>query len=203
MIAFCKWYNKENSTNIYFKDYTEITKHIPKIKHINQSYKIWWDFFETKDHYNMNPIENAVTTLNKLSKKNNLYIITSRHNIAKQSTEKWIKKHFGNIFKEIIYLEYFIENKNQLLRQESELTIDNKIRIVKNKAQIAKDLKIDIIIDDTVSNLVPCARKGIKCILFQPTERYNKEQLTNLNKNIIIAHSWKEIEKEIKKIEDN
>ncbi|GEM_PF-1943160 len=199
MITFCKWYNKENNTSIYFRDYTDYKRHLPNIQHINDSFKLWWKFYKTKDHENMDPIKDAVIILKRLAKKNDLYIITSRHEITKESTSKWIDLHFGDIFKDIIYLEYLIENKNQLLKHESELILENKIKIVKTKAQIVKELNIKIIIDDSINNLNQCAEEGVTCILFQPEYRYTPEQLTNLNQNIKIINSWTDIEKEIEK----
>jgi len=188
--TFLEWYNKNNNTNIHMKHYMEYKTQMPHIKTLEEYCQLWWDFYATEEHHAMIPKENVIEILQKLNKKHDLHIITSRDEKIQKHTYKWIENNLKGIFKEIVHIEYFYdENKNEY----SHLT----------KADICKKLGIQIFIDDSISNLLSCVNENIKCILFQPNTFYDKEELSKVPSTIIKVNSWKEIEKEIEKLEKN
>ncbi len=131
------------------------------------------EFVTSKNYEEMEPIENAIESINKLVDKNELFIITSRPEKNKEKTLKWINKHLNRIKAEIIFSGDFHGG-------------------AKTKVEICKDLQIDIILEDNKDYALACAGAGIKVILFD--KPWNQKVM---HKNITRVKSWEEAIKDI------
>ena len=124
------------------------------------------------------PVENAVQAVNRLTKGNQLFIITARPVLFKEKTEQWLKKHLQETPFELIHSgDFHITNKT------------------KNKGEICEELSIEVMIEDQDEYALQCAEKGVKVILLnKPWNIKVKHQ------NIIRVNNWIEVLQEIDKI---
>jgi len=175
--AFRKFYSKKYKKDLYYFRFEQPHKLGLTVQ---EFYKIWDEFCNADEHTNMDPIPHSFDVLKRLSEKHKLIVITARSKQLKEPTVKWITKNFPNIF-----------NNIHLINEA------NKIG-TKTKLKVCKELEIDILIDDNLDNLLPCAKEGIKCFWFNQYTSYPPKKLYS-KKNIIKVKSWIEIEKEINK----
>jgi len=134
----------------------------------------------TKDDviYNLDLVDKAKESLDKLKEKHNIFFITSRHLDNKQATFYFFKKHFPEHNFKIIFSSDAWENGN------------------KSKAEICEDLGIDIFIEDNPNYVLDCAKKGVKCFLFnKPWNKCFNEKIHNIN--IKRVYNWDDILDEI------
>ncbi len=134
------------------------------------------EFHETHKIEEVKPLKGAINSINKLSKDNELFIITGRPIRFKSRAEQWIKYHTK---KEIPIINAGEFHKGQAA----------------SKAEICKELEISILLEDAPETALDCANQGIKVILFNNS--WNQEVH---HKNIIRVKSWKEAFKAITKI---
>ncbi len=130
-------------------------------------------FYKSEEFHNLKPVRGAITAVKKLSKKFELFIITSRPEIVSESTLYWIKKHFTKQFKKI----HFAFNPYL------------KSSYLKKKSDIAKLLNVDLFIEDNLDFATSVAKSGIKVLLFN--RLWN--QAKSLHPNITRVSSWKDI----------
>jgi uncharacterized HAD superfamily protein len=140
--------------------------------------KEWNEFCVTDYHNNMIPISDSIDVLKRLSKEHELYLISARSTKLEKTTRKLIDNYFPNIFKEI----HLINKKEE---------INNK------KSEVCLEQKIDIMIDDSLSNLIDCEKVGTKGIWF--TQYLTARRNEFINPKIIIARSWLDVERQIEK----
>ncbi len=154
-------------------------------KHFHQD---WMEFVESKNHNSMKPINGSVETIEKLSKKHEIYILTARDSTQKIQTGIWIDKNYKNKFEEILFLEYHNENHTAPLF---------------TKGDLCKKFNIDVMIEDDLSQVKTILEKSknTKIFLFDKNNKYTWNKERPLPKNTIIVTSWKEVEKEINKID--
>lgn len=127
------------------------------------------------------PIIDSVSAITKLSKAFDLFIITARSIDVKKHTTTWVKHHYPNIFKKIIFSKYVVEGT-----------------FIKTKGEICKELGISLIVDDNLEYIVDCDKHGIKTILFDYNGNYAWSK-GEIPKNTKIAKTWKEVSEIIKK----
>lgn len=128
------------------------------------------DFLLSEDHKNVIPMEGAKESLERLSEKFELIIITARDKSFSDEAFHLIEKHFGTIFSSVHFL------------------YDNGVK-QSTKGVLAKSLDIDFFIDDSVTNVMSIEEAGIATFLFDaPWNRDFNDP------NIKRVHSWKEIE---------
>ncbi len=175
--AFRKYFNKKYDKDLYYIRWEEPGK---LGLTVNEFYKVWEDFCKADEHKKMDPIPHSFEVLKRLNKEHELIVITARSKQLKDPTVEWINTNFPNIF------------DNILLINEA-----NKTN-TKTKLEVCKELGINLMIDDRLDNLLPCAKDGIKCIWFNQYTTH-KEKISYPKKNIIKVKSWLNIEKEIKK----
>ena len=131
------------------------------------------EFHEIHSVENVNPLDNAISSLKELTKNNELFIITGRPIRFKSKVDSWLKYHIKSKLK-VIYAGEWHKKQGS------------------SKAEICKELKISILLEDAPTTANDCASKGIKVILF------NKPWNQKINhKNIIRVSDWKEALKEI------
>jgi len=130
-----------------------------------------YDFFQSGYFRNIKPVENSQESINILSKKNNLVIVTSRPDYIKEKTLSWIKENFQDCFLDV----YFT----------SEWSNNGKTR----KTDICKKINTNFMIEDDLNKSIEIAKIGINVLLFDCP--WNKSP--NLPKNITRIYNWNEI----------
>ena len=145
----------------------------------SEFFDAWDSFCNTEKHYDMVPLSDSIEVIERLSKEHELYLISARSAYLKDPTMKWVNKHFPKFFKDVHLI-----NKAYTYEPVKKSTI-----CVKHK--------IDVMIDDSLKNLIDCKDAGIKTIWFTQYLTVKKNEYKD--KNIIIARSWLDIERQIEK----
>lgn len=140
-------------------------------------YSVLVDFFSSDYLRQIEPMPGAAKGVKEISKKNRLYIVTSRPRIIADITRDWLNKYFPEIFEKI----YF---SNQPAYGSFGST----------KGEICHQTGADLFIDDQYKYCQECEKEGIKVLLFD--NPWNKED--KLPKRIIRVFSWPEIVEIIK-----
>ena len=138
------------------------------------------EFTNTQKHKEIMPIKDSISVIKNLKQKHELFIITARNKKTKNGTMFLIDKYYKNHFKEVIFLDYTNNKKDE-------------------KFEICKNIGINLIIEDDPKNAISCAKNGIKVLLFN-NENQNYWSKTEKNKNIKLVKTWKEIETHIKNL---
>lgn len=127
------------------------------------------DFFSSPLHTSAAPIIGAVEGIERL-KDHELVVISARPEHIRDITEKWIMRHFPNIFSHI----HLLGHADALGGME------------KSKGELAVELGIDIFLEDSLGNAKNIVTQGIPVILFD--RPWNQESLPE---NVYRADSWK------------
>lgn len=179
--SLIKFYHETSGKLVRREDFH--TQYWPDVLNLSlqEAQKLDHDFKSSTHFDNIEPIENAIESVNKLIKNNKIIIITSRPVIFKEKTDNWLRKHFKDLPMQIIHSADY-QNLNKTM----------------NKAQICKNLGIKLMIEDQDRYALECAEEEIKVILFDYP--WNK----NLNhRNVIRVKNWLEALKEIDEVEHN
>ncbi len=134
------------------------------------------NFFFHDDHLKAIPIKGSQEAIERLSKSNNLHIITAKPDMLEQITKEWLDKHFPNKFKAVYFANWFIKNEKK-----------------RNKSEICLETGTDIFIDDSLDTAVDVSSVGIPVLLFD--KPWN--QKVDLPDNVTRVYSWEEIEREV------
>jgi len=138
------------------------------------------EFYESEDFKKTPPVKGAVKAINKLAKKHELHVITSRPIYTEKETLRWLDEHFSlQNFKKIHINGQCIKDK-----------------ICKTKVEICEELGIKLMIEDALHFAEDCAEKDIKVLLLD----WPWNQTNNLHPNITRVKDWKEILEKIDKI---
>lgn len=182
-----KYMNKKYNLNKKHKSSKKPTGYDLFHSDFDSFYDDWKEFVESYDHKKMKPITGSSKIIQKLSVKNNIYIITARESNQRMQTVLWIDKNYKNKFEEILFLDY-----------------DGKTPLI-TKGDLCKKFNIDVMIEDDpyhVDEIIE-KNKNIKILLFDKNNKYNWSKVQKNNKNVIRVLNWKAVEKEIKKIESS
>jgi uncharacterized HAD superfamily protein len=131
---------------------------------------------------NYQPHEAALPVLQRLAKHYKLVTVTSRREILKPETDRWIELHFPGIFQELHYAGIW----------DKELTGKNVQQTLKrSKADLLRQIRADYLIDDHPKHCLGAAEAGIPAILFG-TYSWNRG-IKDLPKNVTRALTWDDI----------
>ncbi len=133
-----------------------------------------YDFSSKTDQINPEPIKDSKDAILKIAKFYDLVIITSRHPQYRDITVKWLNRHFKNVFKSVHLIGYHKIIQNPVYKSDICLAIGAKH-----------------IIDDSLDNILDCAKKGINGILFGDYP-WNQGNL-NKFKNITRLKKWTDV----------
>jgi DNA polymerase II large subunit len=172
------FHNKEYGTNIKRSDF--------------ETFNLWetWggtreeaikkiEKFSESDHFKLiKPTEEVISLIDFFSKKNELFVITSRHNKSIDFTRNWIEKFFPNKFKKIFFTNHFGDGETT---SKDEICIENKI---------------DLFIEDNMDWAKVVAEKGIHVLLFDAPWNQNFK-----HKNMERVFNWEEVAGIIKGLE--
>lgn len=118
-----------------------------------------YGFYKSSFFKNIKPIDGSIDGVEYLKGRGDLYIVTSRENVVRVDTIKWLDRYFSKHFKGI------------------EFTDDNVIagKSLK-KSDICRMLRLDAMIEDRAEYADECAKEGIETLLMDcPWNREYKE----------------------------
>jgi len=131
------------------------------------------DFHQSIYSKQISPIPDSANSVEILSKENELFVITSRHKLMKEETEKWLNKFFRGSFSDVFYSSNYYSGAEG-----------------KSKSEICKELEVSALIDDSFDYIKQCSSFRIKGILFGD---YPWNQNGNLPSNVVRVRNWKEV----------
>lgn len=145
--ALTRFYTRE--TNIKVKPPRRYPYHYAPLFNITEeeSSELVKKFYETSFHANLRAIRGSKEMVAKLSENNTLIAVTGRQSYARDPTEKLIKNHFRDSFKDIIYCDHFTTK-------------------ARSKAQICKEISADLLIDDNYESCRECLELAIPAVNF-------------------------------------
>ncbi len=130
------------------------------------------EFYNTEYFEGIQPIPNAIESIDSLSKSHELSIITSRQNDISEKTLDWVNRHFKNKFTGV----YFTNQHSH-----------NGISI--SKSSVCNKIGANLMIEDYLDYATECALAGKEVLLLDCP--WNKTQA--LPNKINRVYSWKEI----------
>jgi uncharacterized HAD superfamily protein len=119
------------------------------------------------------PVTGAFEAIEKLKRKFNLIIITSRGDKHVQITKVWLQNHFPDVFKRVEFIPLWGERK------------------VITKAYIAKQLGAEFLIDDNYEHCEQAVEAGLETILFG-TYGWNR-RYRHLPSGMTRCDNWAEV----------
>jgi len=166
---FLIFYNKRHGTGFSAKDFKSY-KYCETLGCTNEeAVEAVNEFCKTPEFDSLKPVEGCKETVELLSKKSQIYAITSRHPWLKQKTIDFFQKHFSEIQIPAVHIGDFFGGG-------------------KTKSELCDILGIPLIIEDNEKYALECANSGIYSILFDKPWNAGIS-----HENIIRANSWKEI----------
>jgi 5'(3')-deoxyribonucleotidase len=119
------------------------------------------------------PFKEAKDAVRKLATDYRMVIITAREDIVKETTYRWLKTHFENLFDETHFTSAY--------------SLQGKAR---HKADIAREIGADYLIDDSVEHIERAVETGIKGLLFGDYPWQDKKIIPS---KAIRVKSWEEV----------
>jgi uncharacterized HAD superfamily protein len=121
----------------------------------------------------MKPFDGAKEAIATLAKNHELHVITSRHVDHREETERWIREHFPEAFKDIHHSDHFLVTDGS-----------------RKKSHICDELGIGVFIEDSPHWAIECSSPSRKVFLID--HPWNKHH--ELPEEVERVYSWAEIE---------
>lgn len=135
-----------------------------------EAYKKVYAFFHSKFFEGVLPIKDSQESVNYLSKKHELVVVTPRPNYIVDKTFRWVDKYFPSCFKEVNFTHEWSKNGSS------------------RKKDVCLDKSVNILIEDALDKAVDCS-SVTKVMLYDcPWNRYHP-----LPENITRVNNWEEI----------
>eukprot|EP00210_Caulerpa_lentillifera_P001499 g1437.t1 len=144
--SFCKErYGMEHSVEDYY------VYHFATIWGCTQdeSSKIVHEFFESPHFHQLPLVPGAFEALSELQQWCDLHVVTSRQNVIRDITIKWLSEHYPGIFTSVNFGNHFALEGVQ-----------------KRKSELCKEIKAEVLIDDNPDYAMDCASSGMHVILY-------------------------------------
>ncbi|NCU39011.1 hypothetical protein EOL96_08310 [Candidatus Saccharibacteria bacterium] len=177
--AFVDYSNKTWGTNLTVNDYDE---HWAKVWGVDND-----EVKKRAQHYHKDHIiaqyahdETALPVLNRLKRRHELIIVTSRRSQVRKATIDWIHYHYPGVFNDDVF--YFTSIWDQV----------NDASVHKTKGDIVRDLGATHIIDDQIKHCFAAAEQGVKALLFGD---YGWNQSPELPFGVTRCIDWSEVER--------
>lgn len=169
---FIKFSNKNFGTNYTIDDYNDRWDILWGINDDAEIKKRAQSFHSPESVLNYEFIKDAKPTIEKLSRKYDLYIVTARPEHIVEITKTWVEKHFAEVFKGVHFVPIWY--------------VDNKI----TKGDICRQIGADYLIDDAVKHCNTAAKSGVKAILFGDYAWNRHEEIAE---NVTRCKNWQEV----------
>lgn len=130
--------------------------------------------FAKSDYFtNLQPLEDALASIEALAKDHTLIVITSRQNELEVSTKQWITKHFPQKFKEVYIINHADWSKGGKTT---------------TKLELCQRLGVEVLIEDNLEYANECASSTAKVFLLDYPWNQGKTK-----KGVLRVTSWQEI----------
>lgn len=177
----CEFLNKKYNINLKEEDFHVYEFYSHKFKYIygatkEKAAKDFLEFCNTSLFKEMGPFPDAINGIQELKKLAELHVISSRQNVLRDFTEKWIEKHFPGIFSNIDFGNFYSFEGEKV-----------------SKLELCKRNGIKLLIEDVASHALEVSNE-IPVVLFdKPWNQEVKE-----GGNIVRAKNWEEIVEKVK-----
>jgi len=138
--------------------------------------KLAEEFYDSQHFQEIELVEGAIESINKLGKENGIFFITSRPSYIQGKTQEFVTKHFSQIKNNLLFSGDFWGGLGS-----------------RTKAQICSELKLDFMIEDNKIYSREIAELGIKVFLMD--KPWNKKVQ---HENITRVKNWEEIMNNLK-----
>lgn len=118
---------------------------------IEESKKRVFNFYQSSEHRNAEPINGAVEKIKKLKQHHILHVVTARPEELKNITLEWLDKYFPQTFDGIHFTNQYQYHEKGPIR---------------TKGEVCKELGIEFFVDDSLCNVNDIANFGIPALLF-------------------------------------
>lgn len=150
--ALAQWYNKLYGTqltlaNNHPKGEGELEAW--KVDSIEEAVRRVHGFYETVEHKEAVPYDEAVAVMPELAKKFQIVIVTARDTILEEFTHQWLKKHFAGLYDEVHFTSFY--------------SLEGKSR---SKQEVLEQVGASYLIDDSLPNCQAAIAAGAVAILF-------------------------------------
>lgn len=145
-------FNKKYNVELVYEDYTDFDYSMIMKIPMEEVFRRIFEFYETDIFRNLKPVEGAQDTIQQLSKKHTLYVLTSRTPEIRKESETWLAEHFPGMFKEVLYTG-----------QISRGGFDKKI----GKVDLCLEHGVTFHVDDAPMHVPPLVEKGIKVAVLE------------------------------------
>lgn len=137
------------------------------------------NFYNSDEHHLTGPVSGAIGGISELAKDYHLEIVTSRPEISKAATLRWIDKHFKDTFRNFHFTNMYAGAKGSHARSKSE---------------VCKEIGAEVLIDDALKHAKDVAGVGIPALL--PDRPWNQGEAGD---RVYRVHTWEEIVNWIRK----
>ena len=174
VVNFMKWFLDYSNLNLG-TNYTldQITNyHLWELgihKSKEESIKIVNDFQDSAHFNKIDFVEGSKEGIERISKFNDIYFVTSRPEKLKRKTEDFFYSNFP--------------------KNGYKFSFSGEIHGGKTKAEICKELNLKIMIEDNPSYALSCAKEGIETFLL--SKYWNKDYVEH--KNLVKVKDWEEL----------
>jgi 5'(3')-deoxyribonucleotidase len=172
--AIIAHYNKSYGTKMLLKDYYSTDyKNTWQTPDVETAIRRVNSYLETPEYSAQEPVRMAIETIRALGKKYNLYIITGRPDFTEEATRRWLKKHFPDVFRDVIFSNFYDPNK------------------IRHKGDICLEIGAELLIDDHLGHILNVAACGMDGLLFGNYPWNVTEQA--LPDNVQRVRDWEEV----------
>lgn len=183
--SFLNWHNDKYKTNFDREDIKSFnlweTIGGTREDAINKVY----DFYKTKYFKELPVTFGSQHVLRTLSRKNDIFLISSRPYCVRDETRKWLDQHFNDIFDDVILTDEWARYSfATFFKRFIKLFGDGS-----TKANICKKLCLDFYVEDNLDYARDCARNGTKVFLLDRPWNRGGELLYGIDR----VYNWNEI----------
>ncbi|HTE22721.1 MAG TPA: hypothetical protein VK674_06835 [Candidatus Limnocylindria bacterium] len=177
-------YNETYGTNLdlshmYAEEHGKVTWSAPDE---NTAIKRVYEILESDVFYKAEPTQHAITALQKLKVRYELFAVTGRHGAMEEATRLWLEKHLPGVFTDVIFTNFY--------NAETQTIKYKKVA----KADICDELNASILIEDLPRHAIDVAASGKRVLLFGD---YPWNQLAELPPNMSRVADWDDVLKEL------
>lgn len=169
-------YNKLHGTNVQLKDfYSKDYEHVWQAEPETATRDLF-AYLSTDAYINLEPMDGAVETLQKLAGDYTLCMVTGRPDETKQATHAWVHKYLLGIFEKIVFTNFFKLNDSKGAQR--------------TKAEVCKEIGASWLVDDHIHHIKNVTEQGITGILFGDSPW---EQLETSTPHLIKIKDWQQL----------
>ena len=167
------YYNQQQSAAVRLEDYADYA--LETAWGISrEAARPYIDAFMRQEHRHIKPVGQALESIDALSGRYQLVVVTARDGEFERETKRWLLHHFPHQFEDVILAGNHFTGRN-----------------FRTKSEICRSLGAVYLIDDALHNVLDCAGAGVPGLLFGS---YPWNQTTEaLPANVRRVSGWDEV----------